>query len=416
MPKKSAQPTTRQLQARIAELEAELAKTRKPRRRFNWHTPVVALSVLFFCIFLAVGSITFAVNRTITDTDTYMRSVGPVIKRPEVQAALVKRAEQAIFEQVNVEQIVQSALPPRAEFLAGPISDQVRSKAHATLQKAVGSERFYKVWLKTNRTVHDNTLNLIKNSNGNPNINVNQLYVFLSQQVQDTPLQAVANKKLPSKVGNITVVKVSRLPQAQRTLKLLTWVQNLSLILALGLAAVALALSRQWRKTATIMGLGAAITMAVLLISIQTGQFFVLRTVHDATYHAAAAAIWQTVLAPTVSYLSVLLFLGVLAAVVSWASSSSKLAQRLRSALQLGFARIHQLMFRDKQPAALSVLRHYQSVGYWLLIIAPVSLFLFLFRPLTIGVVAKTTIIAALLAAILAILVAVPAKTSPKSK
>jgi len=419
--KTTKKPSAAQLEKRVAELEKELAvaeststKKNVSEKPLNWRTPVVALMVVLFCLLLPLAATAFAVNRTITNTDTYMRSVGPIIKQPAVQAAIVKESQTAIEQQVDVQKVVGDALPPKAQFLAGPIASQVNGAIKNFLQKVVASSQFYNVWLTVNRNTQQATITLIKNNNGNASISVNQLYQYMSQEFQGTPLAALGNKTIPPKVGSITIIKSKWLPTAHRALAALTWLQYIALLAAVLCAGIALYLSRKAKKTGVILALGTAFVLALMLVSTKNSAPIVFHSIHDQTYQAAAVAIWNTVLTPFVSYLTVLITLCLLAAIVTWAGTDARAATWLRKQLHAGFGWLHQVIFRKyAKNEFFSVANRYQSYAYWLIIAVSVALFLFVFRPLTVSIVLTTTLVALILSAVVAV-VATPSAANRK--
>ena len=86
--------------------------------------------------------------------------VGPLPQNPTVAAALSDYAVTQLFAAVNVEQVVTNALPPKAAFLAGPLTTELRSLATQTGQKVVASDQFNQVWVAADRTASSTLIGL----------------------------------------------------------------------------------------------------------------------------------------------------------------------------------------------------------------------------------------------------------------
>ena len=395
MAKKPSEAEIKRMEKRINKLEKELEATSPTKSSgFNWKPPVVVISVILAVVLFVLGAMSFAVNRTVTNTDAYLRAIGPVIDQPEVQAAIVQKATQEIQKNINIEEEVSNALPPRASFLAGPIADQINSHIDDFLTKAVASPQFRKVWVATNRQVQTSTIDFIKNSDGNPKLDVATLYTFLSNELQDTPLKVVANKQLPSKVGQIEVTNVSWIPAAHQTLAALPWIQNVGLALSVVFGGLAVWLSQRRRRTGVSLALGTVVGLAIVVGAMAIGRYFALQPITDPVYNSAANAIWTTVLGPLNAYIATLMTLGVLAAIVTWITGSGVNALKIKSGFTMAFTAIHGFIFRGHDKGTFFVnLRKYKTVLYWLVLVVNIGLFVFVFRPLFVSTVLTSTAI-----------------------
>lgn len=412
MAKSNSDAEVKALTKRVKQLEKEVAsiessKNSSPSNSFNWRSPVVILCVLISGITFSTGAIAFAFNRTINDPVAYMRSVGPVIEQPEVQAALVKKSSEAIKQNIDIEQIVTDALPPKAAFLAGPITAQVNNQITNIISKFVASDRFANLWVKTNRQLHDSTLAFIKQSDGNPSIDVSQLYKFLSTELQGTPLSVVANKQLPEKVGVIKVTDAPWVPVAHQTLAGLSWIQNVGLTLSVLFGALAIYLSKKGLRTAAGLGLWIAGIFAVSLASLVIAQSAALQGITDSTYNAAAVAIWSTVLAPFYGYMAALISLALVATTLAWSTSDAKLAASIRNKLKTADSRVHNFVIRGHDNNQFfSITRKYRQGLEWLVLVVALGLILFVFRPVTVSIVLVTFAVGLLVTAVIEILAA----------
>ena len=89
------------------------------------------------------------------DTDRYVETVTPLASDPAVQDAVVQRVTAAIYDGVDVRQLVAGALPQEGAFLAAPISLGIENLIEKIARELVTSDRFASLWVDANRTAHD---------------------------------------------------------------------------------------------------------------------------------------------------------------------------------------------------------------------------------------------------------------------
>lgn len=109
-------------------------------------------------ILLTVAGFAFAVyvpvrwleNQVLT-SDNWAAYASKLPKNYDVSWALADVITKQIFKNVPIEQRVSEALPPRAAFLAGSLSDQLQGRTTNIVQKTVSSDTFGSLWAGANR-------------------------------------------------------------------------------------------------------------------------------------------------------------------------------------------------------------------------------------------------------------------------
>lgn len=109
-------------------------------------------------IFLVVSSIAFVsylgtrwVERQVLTADNWVSYASNLPKNPDVSWALADVVSKQLFTNVPIEQKVAEALPPRAEFLAAPLSDQIQARTVKLVQRVEASDTFRSLWAGANR-------------------------------------------------------------------------------------------------------------------------------------------------------------------------------------------------------------------------------------------------------------------------
>ena len=122
------------LEAELAQVRAErdaaLARLddRERRGRIGGvarRATVVILIALSAILIPVTVTATWA-HRTVLNTDAYVSTVTPIAKDPAVTATLARIVTDQIFAALNPQPTIADALPPKAAFLAGPITSGVK--------------------------------------------------------------------------------------------------------------------------------------------------------------------------------------------------------------------------------------------------------------------------------------------------
>jgi hypothetical protein len=235
-------------------------------------------------------------HRTVLNTDAYISTVAPIAKDPAVTAALARIATNQIFVALDPQEKIADALPPRAAFLAGPITNGVKGFIQDQANNVLNSEQFQQVWVTANRNAHAELMKVLHGdskalvtTNGQVVLSVVPLLNTILGNVQQTvsgitgknitlptltgtelpsvacaKLSAVLNRPLPDTCGQIPLFTAAKLHQAQRAVRAFDRAVLLLLILTPLIAAAALALSRRRRRTLLQLVVGAMLVMVIL--------------------------------------------------------------------------------------------------------------------------------------------------------
>lgn len=344
-----AEPTDRQrietLEKELAELRTENTRLReaetKPKKPFAWRKFWSRLFIALGLVLIIPAALLIWLNRTITNTDQYVATVGPIISEPAVQKAVTQAATTQIFQNIDIQQEVTNLLPDQAKILAGPISSQVEGFITTNVSKIVASQQFATLWVNVNREAQINFMRVAESS-GSPVVDVNRLYGFVSGQLSNTPLAPLAGKQLPPKIGQIQVANVpalERIPHAVAMLDQWRWILFGSAVLAM---ALALWIGTDRRRVAIQIGLVWILATIITFIIVRITRGVVLAQITDPVYKDAALAVWQTLFKPFAIQSFVLFLGGAVVALTGWMLGPSRpaVAVRSHSNLWLGSARM----------------------------------------------------------------------------
>jgi hypothetical protein len=151
------------LRATVSTLQARLEDRR--RRQFA----VLALRRVAAAVFITItafalvaGVVGLWAATTVLSTDRWVSTVAPLPKDPKIAAAVAEYSTTQVFETLDLQQRIETVLPPQAAFVAGPITGQLRGTVRSTVVNVMQSDRFQTIWVELNRRVHDRVLAIVE--------------------------------------------------------------------------------------------------------------------------------------------------------------------------------------------------------------------------------------------------------------
>jgi hypothetical protein len=257
---------------------------------------------------------------------------------------------------------VQEALPPRAAFLATPLTGQVRGYVQSAVNSVLASPQFAQLWPEMNRVAHQQVMailngdsNVVRNSGDTVTLNllpvVNEVLRLLEQQVptlfgRTVNLPTITNGQIPAGLeariegalgvnlspnfAAIPVYQGDELSSAQqavvqvkRTLGLLVFGSILALVLAF-------LISPNRRRSTLQLGVWLAISVVALTSVLRAIRAQLVEQVPAGQLRAGADAAVQVVFATLRERGTQLLWLGILLALVAYLAGPGRGAVALR--------------------------------------------------------------------------------------
>jgi len=311
---------------------------------------LVGFLVLLSCLTLIVTGVTIWTHYTVLNTNGYMNLVGPVGKDPQAIKALSDYVTTQIITAADLQSRAQSALPPKAQFLAGPITSAVESFINKQTVKVLSTPQAYNLWLGVNRVAHQQIVGLLRGQNNYTYIQgsdvklntlplVSQALVWLDGKLPGalsskfsppviqpgTPasdsIQQVsswAGKALPADFGQVTLLKNNALGPAQKAVKFFDGlVIALPIILAV-LIAVTILLSRRRRYTVMALGIGSAIALIITYVVIKRASAAIVGSLQLGSVNAVVKNVVTASLGPLATITIWIVVIGAIVAVVAW--------------------------------------------------------------------------------------------------
>lgn len=255
------------------------------------------------CIALAFYIVAHWVDRQVLHTDNWVELVAPLPKEPEVSEALGAHIATTIFANTDIEQEVADALPPRAAFLAGPLTDELRTVATETSQRLVASDAFQDVWTAANRLAMNRLLTTARSErptiqsevNQRFNVNLSDIRSELESRLGST---AEAFPSLNSRDGQQISLDVNLKARQEKVRQYVRTIDFLAAVLpVLAITCFLLVLAVSLRRRQALLTI-VAVTASLLLIELVALKVLrqqVLNEVQNANYESAVGVAYDTI-------------------------------------------------------------------------------------------------------------------------
>lgn len=344
---------------KLLKKELEKAKTQKTaRKKVDWKKVAKVLSMSFAGGLFVAGSVALYMATTLVNTDKFMTIAGPLAGQPAVQQVVADKTTKALFEAVDVEALAREVLPPRVDFLAPTVAQQIEQFTNNQAKTVLGSDSFQQTWTNTVRSAHERLIAGLKNYEGDGTINISDVYKRLTDRLQGGKLAFLSGVQLPSKIGNITLIEASWLPTAHNLVVNLDAIRIATITLFVLLLGLTLWLSDTRRRTITHLGVMLLILSLIMIISLRVAGTIIKGNIIPSSQQAFME-IWTLFTTPFVIQLTTTFAIGLLVAIVAWLGGDTKTANRVKQRLGDLFAgKLHAAIFHKENAVTLWVGRY----------------------------------------------------------
>ncbi len=299
----------------------------------------VTALVVIGSFFLFLGIFTESINRQVLNSDEWARTSTELLEREEIKEALSTYLVTELYEVVDVEKELKTALPKDLKGLSGPAAGGLREGAQRLAKQALGTSTVQSSWREANLQAHKALMRILEGDGdvvstdkGTVTLNLRPLIEQIGEQVG--VLDSLKGG-LPKDVGQLEVLRSSELKEAQDAVAVLRGLAIMFGVLALAfyVAAVWLARGRR-RKTLAIVGVG-FLTAGVLVLVARhfAGQAVVNALTTTASVEPAAGATWSVGTRLLREVAVAVIIYGILLIAAGWIAGPSKAAIAIRRSL-----------------------------------------------------------------------------------
>lgn len=314
---------------------AEPARTSKRATHRVGASVLVALGSL--AAFFAV--VALWVNRQVMDTDNWTDTSSQMLEDTAIRTALSGYMVDQLYANVDVAAEIRTALPPRAQPLAGPAAGAVRNLAERVANELLQRPRVQALWEQSNRTAHEAFLRIVKG--GGPAVSTNNgvVKLDLGAMLQQLEGRTGVGGRLAARIQpgdvQLTVMRSDQLGFAQDVARVLRPLAILlvALMLVFYGAAIAVAGSRR-RETLRAAGFGLIAAGALALIVRSLGGDAVVNSLASTeAVRPAAESVWRIGTSLLVQAATAAIVYGVIIVVGAWLAGPTRAAVTSRRAL-----------------------------------------------------------------------------------
>lgn len=325
--------------------------------RHRSRSAAAVVLIMVGALLAPVGVVAAWAERTLTDTDRYVATVGPLADDPTVRSALAGRMTQAVMTRIDVGSLLDSVaggleerdVAPRAAgalpLLEAPLTSGIESFVRRAADRVVTSDEFADSWERANRVAHEQLVAVMRGSGGDVvqlgqdgqlTVQLAGMIDLLKTRLVDAGFELAAN--LPTINATFTVLQTTQLVEIRnryaQVVALGTWLPWIVLAL---LGAGVLVAVRHLRAL-VVAGLALVAGMLVLALGLAIARGLYLDALSGVVLRLDAA---QVVFDQLVLFLRAALrtvgVLGLVVALAAYLGGSSPSARGLRAGVGKGF-------------------------------------------------------------------------------
>lgn len=289
---------------------------------------------------LAVLSI-FALwaNRQLLDSDNWTDTSSELLEDDAIRNQVSIFLVDQLYANVDVEDRLAEALPPRVQPLAGPAAGALRDLAVRGADALLTRPRAQQVWEEANRRAHARLIQVVEGggdvvSTEGGDVTLD-LEALLGQTADRIGVGGRAQERIPEDAAQMTVMRSDNLELAQDGVDLLRAAAIVLVALMLGLLALAVYLASGWRREALrAAGFGLLIAgIAALVARSLAGDAVVGALASTAAVEPAAEAAWSISTSLMVEAATATILYGIVLVGAAWVAGPTAWATATRRTL-----------------------------------------------------------------------------------
>ena len=271
-------------------------------------------------------------QRTLTDPQRYIETVGPLVNSSEVQDAIGTAAIQTFEKQVNVEAILDDVFAqvltdrPRLQRLVGPLASGVNSLIEREVRSFIASDTFADLWLASQTRAQQAFMRIMEgNSSGAISLQGDQVVLDIGDVLEQVKQRLIArgltvlqNVPIPDVNKQIVLMDAPKLAQARTvyafTRPIATWLLPVVALLYL----IAFMLARRRPLMAAAIGVSFAVNALLVAFALNVSERLVVNAFSGTVLAPASTVIYTQLLSFLTRGWQVILWLGIILIVAGW--------------------------------------------------------------------------------------------------
>ena len=332
----------------MTDTEATVAATAGPKTTKRRQKVVSVVLLVFGFILIPLSGVAIWSHNQLTNTDRYVETVGPLADNADIQQTVAAVVVNALFDQIDPEQRIESALPKRAKFLAAPIATAMQSYATDVTEKLLASDQFQTLWDNTNRRAHNQLVALLTDdpakAKGAVSIKDGKVALDLGAVIKQVQTKLVTagltfldGVNVPPVSRTIAIINTEGLAEARSYLAILDTLAWVLPVLAIAALIGSALVVRTRRRAAIRAALVLVASCASMLVLLAIGRSLYLDAATSPNVSKGTASAVFDILVRNLRYgIITLAVVGVIVAIVAYFVGPSAPAVKARSLASSG--------------------------------------------------------------------------------
>ncbi len=306
-----------------------------------------AICVLLAAMLFTPAAIAYWANRTLTDTERYVNTVGPLVESAAVQDVVANKVIAAIEGQVDVEAIVTEVFgpvikdAPRLHALVGPLAGAINGLIEREVREFIASDAFADAWIAANTRAQQAFVRLLEgDDSGALSLQEDQVVLDVSSVIEQVKQRLVArgltmveNLPIPDVDKQIVLMEAPRLKQARTIYAFANPVAQWMIVVVVALYLAALLLARRRARMTVIIGVALIANALLVGLALSIGRQLFINGFAGTEFSAASSVFYDQLLTYLQRGWHVFLGLGLILVLVGWLSGPNPSGTSVRTSL-----------------------------------------------------------------------------------
>ncbi len=284
------------------------------------------------------AAVAFWGQRTLTDSQRYLETVGPLVQSPQVQDAIGTAAIQTFEQQVNVEAILNDVFAqvltdrPRLQRLVGPLASGVNSLIEREVRSFVASPAFADLWVAAQaraqqalvRVMEGDASGAVSLQGDNLVLDIGDVLEQVKQRLIARGLTVLQNVPIPDVNKQIVLMQAPQLAQARTiyafTKPVATWLLPVVALLYL----IAFLVARRRPLMCAAIGVSFVVNALLIAFAVTVGERLFVNGFSSTVLASASSVIYTQLLGFLTRGWQAVLWLGVILIVAGWFAGITK--------------------------------------------------------------------------------------------
>ena len=235
-------------------------------------------------------------NRTLTDTSTYVKTVTPLATKPAIQNLVAQKVSQQIIDNATTSDLASTLLPAQVSQQAEVLKPQLQAIIEKNILTVVQSPAFLTLWTNTNQTAHASLIKQLNDNTPGLTINLQPVVDGVLMQLKTTQLAPFVDKLDIKPNAAVITLKNSGIEKAHtyyQDFQKATW---FVVFLAAVFSVLTIVISVNHAKTFRRTAIGAGVMALLLGLSITIASKITINSGADVATRQAAVVFASTLL------------------------------------------------------------------------------------------------------------------------